>query len=107
MNADLKRIRTAAETDVLQRFADIEDSLPGSAATHADRRTRMALFERDGLPHRRVEQWKYTDLRTLVRQIAPIAGTAGAAETPTALLEGAHQIVMVDGDTGCRTGRPA
>ena len=97
MNADLKRIRTSAETDVLQRFADIEDSLPGSAAIHADRRTRMALFERDGLPHRRVEQWKYTDLRTLVRQIAPIAGTAGAVETPTALLEGAHQIVMVDG----------
>jgi hypothetical protein len=50
MNADLKRIRTAAETDVLQRFADIEDSLPGNAATHADRRTRMALFEREGCP---------------------------------------------------------
>jgi Fe-S cluster assembly protein SufD len=98
MNADLKRIRTAAETDVLQRFAGIEDSLPGNAATHADRRTRMALFEREGLPHRRVEQWKYTDLRTLVRQIAPMAEAAGSVETPAPLLDGAHQVVIVDGE---------
>lgn len=97
MNADLKRIRTAAESAVLESFADVEDTLPGNAATHADRRTRMALFEREGLPHRRMEQWKYTDLRTMVREIAPLAESAGTADAPAPLLEGAHQIVVVDG----------
>jgi Fe-S cluster assembly protein SufD len=97
MNADLKRIRTAAETAVLESFADVEDTLPGNAAIHADRRTRIALFEREGLPHRRVEAWKYTDLRTLVREIAPFADSAGAADVPAPLLEGAVQIVVVDG----------
>jgi Fe-S cluster assembly protein SufD len=97
MNADLKRIRTAAETAVLESFADVEDTLPGNAAIHADRRTRIALFEREGLPHRRVEAWKYTDLRTLVREIAPLADSAGAADVPAPLLEGAVQIVVVDG----------
>lgn len=97
MNADLKRIRTAAESAVLESFADVEDTLPGNAATHADRRTRMALFEREGLPHRRIEQWKYTDLRTMVREIAPLADKAGPADVPAPLLDGAHQIVVVDG----------
>lgn len=97
MNADLKRIRTGAETAVLESFAAIEDTLPGNAATHADRRQRMALFERDGLPHRRVEEWKYTDLRTLVRDIAPLADKAGEATVPAPQLDGAHQIVVVDG----------
>ncbi len=97
MNADLKRIRTAAESAVLESFADVEDSLPGNASTHADRRTRIALFEREGLPHRRIEPWKYTDLRTLVREIAPLADSAGTAEVPAPLLSGARQIVVVDG----------
>ncbi len=97
MNADLKRIRTAAETAVLESFANIEDTLPGNASTHADRRKRMALFERDGLPHRRVEQWKYTDLRTLVREWAPLAASDSKADVPAPLLDGAHQLVVVDG----------
>lgn len=97
MNADLKRIRTAAESAVLESFADVEDTLPGTAATHADRRTRMALFEREGLPHRRMEPWKYTDLRTMVREIAPLADKAGPVDVPAPLLDGAHQIVVVDG----------
>ncbi|MFK7791530.1 MAG: Fe-S cluster assembly protein SufD [Devosiaceae bacterium] len=97
MNADLKRIRTAAETAVIESFASAEEALPGNAAVHADRRQRMALFERDGLPHRRVEEWKYTDLRTLVRDIMPTAQEAGQVDVPAPMLEGALQIIMVDG----------
>ncbi|MBV6657908.1 MAG: Fe-S cluster assembly protein SufD [Devosiaceae bacterium] len=97
MNADLKRIRTEAETDLLEAFANAEDQLPGRAETHAARRARMALFEREGLPHRRIEQWKYTDLRTLVRQLAPLAAQTANASAPAPAVEGAVQIVLVDG----------
>src|SRR6185437_11391843 len=35
-------------------------------------------FDARGLPHRRVEEWKYTDLRALMRDAKPLAGPAGA-----------------------------
>ncbi len=97
MNADLRRIRTAAETALLESFADVQESLPGNSAVHADRRLRMGLFEREGLPHRRVEQWKYTDLRTLVRELAPLADAADISDVPGPVVAGSHQIVIADG----------
>ena len=33
-------------------------------------------FDARGLPHRRVEEWKYTDLRALMRDAKPLAGPA-------------------------------
>lgn len=100
MNVELKRIRTEAETAVLERFAAVEDTLPGKAETHAVRRNSIALFEREGLPHRRMEQWKYTDLRSMMREIAPLAEEAGTADVPAPLVEGAVQIVIIDGHLG-------
>lgn len=97
MNVELKRIRTEAETAVLEAFVDAQDTLPGKAETMAERRRRMALFERDGLPHRRIEAWKYTDLRTLMRAIAPLAEAPTPVDAPKALLDGAAQIVIADG----------
>ncbi len=44
------------------------------ATVRARRNRGLLLFERFGLPHRRVEAWKYTDLRTLMRTVAPLAG---------------------------------
>ena len=38
-----------------------------------------------GLPHRRVEEFKYTDLRALMREIAPFAATPSATESAKAL----------------------
>ncbi|MGD1886547.1 MAG: Fe-S cluster assembly protein SufD [Cohaesibacteraceae bacterium] len=102
MNMELKRIRTEAETAVLEAFIDAQETLPGKSETLSDRRQRMALFEQQGLPHRRVEEWKYTDLRTLMRTIAPLTlslgeGQAPEVDIPAPLLEDAVQIVIVDG----------
>src|SRR5690606_7889355 len=36
-------------------------------------------FEARGLPHRRVEEWKYTDLRALLRELNPLAPLPDAA----------------------------
>ena len=30
-----------------------------------------------GLPHRRLEDWKYTDLRALMREVLPLARRTG------------------------------
>ena len=38
---------------------------------------RFARFDALGLPHRRIEEWKYTDLRALMREAKPLAGGAG------------------------------
>lgn len=97
MNVELKRIRTGAETQVLEAFQAVEDTLPGMAQTHAERRQRMGLFERDGLPHRRNEEWKYTDLRALVRELAPLSDGSRQVDLPASLIEGSVQIAIVDG----------
>jgi len=38
-----------------------------------------------GLPHRRIEEWKYTDLRSLIRDVPPPAAPAAPAEARAAL----------------------
>src|SRR5262249_17802950 len=35
-------------------------------------------FDAAGLPHRRIEEWKYTDLRALIREAKPLAEPAKA-----------------------------
>ncbi|MEM6712903.1 MAG: Fe-S cluster assembly protein SufD [Pseudomonadota bacterium] len=103
MNVALNRVRTAAETDIIEGFRALEDTLPGGPSVHDDRRRRMALFEREGLPHRRIEAFKYTDLRSFMRELPPLADApdesveADGVDVPLPLLENAHQIVMVDG----------
>ena len=60
-------------------------------------------YERAGLPHRRNEDWKYTDLRVLMREVLPLA----AAPDPAALIHAprrwscmhrrVRRLVLVDG----------
>ncbi len=67
---------TAAEQRYLDLYASVADKLPG--ARHANvrekREAALDLFASQGLPHRRVEEWKYTDLRTLMPEVHPLAG---------------------------------
>ena len=62
------------------------------------------VFVREGLPHRRVEDWKYTDLRALMREAKPLAAPPDAqakarGKHAGALLDAgeAFRIVFVDG----------
>ncbi|MCS0493566.1 Fe-S cluster assembly protein SufD [Ancylobacter sp. MQZ15Z-1] len=77
MNADIRPIRTPAEQALIAEL----DQLPSVNDRLGDLRLAAARsFEENGLPHRRVEEWKYTDLRTLMRDAVPVAGTAAVAE---------------------------
>jgi Fe-S cluster assembly protein SufD len=104
MNAEIHPIKTAAETALAANFAAARHALPGAAAIAALREDAFKRFETSGLPHRRVEEWKYTDLRALMHEAFPLAGVPGAAAKALAkhagvalpLIEG-RRILFVDG----------
>ncbi len=101
---EVKVIKTAAETALAHAFAQAQPHLPGGAAIAAQRAAAFDVFAREGLPHRRVEDWKYTDLRALMRDAKPLASPPDAAakahaKTAGALLGdlGARRLVFVAG----------
>jgi Fe-S cluster assembly protein SufD len=104
MNAEVHPIKTAAETALATNFAAVRRALPGAGAVSALREDAFKRFEADGLPHRRIEEWKYTDLRALMRDAMPLAAAPSAAAKAYAKVAGgtlasieARRIVFVDG----------
>jgi Fe-S cluster assembly protein SufD len=73
MNAEIKPIKTAAEPGLAAAYQVAKKRLPGGPAFARLREQALAAFVEGGLPHRRIEEWKYTDLRTLLREAAPLA----------------------------------
>ncbi|MDT3686385.1 MAG: Fe-S cluster assembly protein SufD [Pseudorhodoplanes sp.] len=78
MNAEIRQIKTAAEQGLADAFSRVRASLPGAGAVAALREKAFSDFEARGLPHRRVEEWKYTDLRALMRDAKPLAAPPDA-----------------------------
>ena len=80
MNSIVRPIKTAAETALVEQFTAAKTSLPG------DKSIRETAFGAvvEGLPHRRVEEWKYTDLRALMKDAKPLASVPGKAEIEAA-----------------------
>ena len=104
MNAEVRPIKTAAETALATNFAAAKPALPGAAAIGTLREDAFRRFEAEGLPHRRIEEWKYTDLRALMREAKPLAGVPDAAAKARArdvlgqlAAIDARRIVFVDG----------
>jgi Fe-S cluster assembly protein SufD len=99
--ADVTLIKNPAEQQLAAEWAAAKRQLPGVAPL------REAAFERfatTGLPHRRVEEWKYTDLRALMRDAKPLAAPPDAAAKARAKDAGSvlsdidsRRLVFVDG----------
>ncbi|SON56497.1 FeS cluster assembly protein SufD [Hartmannibacter diazotrophicus] len=70
------RMKTAAEEGLAAIFDAAIDSLPGTDAVGEARRKAFALIRDKGLPHRRIEAFHYTDLRSLLRSVPPLAAVA-------------------------------
>jgi Fe-S cluster assembly protein SufD len=79
--ADITVMKTPAETGIAQLFDRLKGSLPGDLSI---RESAIAGFAERGLPHRRVEEFKYTDLRALMREAAPLAEKPGSADLAVA-----------------------
>jgi Fe-S cluster assembly protein SufD len=73
MNAEVKAIKTAAEQALAAAYDGARARLPGGADFARLRESALAAFVESGLPHRRIEEWKYTDLRALLREAVPLA----------------------------------
>jgi len=103
MSAEVRPIRTAAEQALAEAFAARAAARAGDPLA-GRREAAFHRFAAEGLPHRRVEDWKYTDLRALMREAKPLAGPPDAAGIARAKDAGAglrgvaaRRIVLVDG----------
>jgi Fe-S cluster assembly protein SufD len=98
--------RTRAEQALTESFEAVAGTLPGSATVRDARRRAIGTFAALGLPHRRIEEWKYTDLRALLKEAyAPAVGRPAevdqraldAALGPRLAGLDAIRVVFVDG----------
>jgi Fe-S cluster assembly protein SufD len=104
MSTEVRPVKTQAESALEGHFAAARRSLPGAPVIASLREDAFQRFAADGLPHRRVEEWKYTDLRALMREAMPLAPLPDGAAKLRAKQSGAMRaaidarcIVFVDG----------
>ena len=104
MNAELRSVKTGAEQALADAYTAAKATLPGDRKVAALRDAAAARFDAIGLPNRRVEEWKYTDLRGLLREARPLAGAPSEAAKSRAEQAGTtigdigvRRVVFVDG----------
>jgi Fe-S cluster assembly protein SufD len=97
MNVDVKPMKTAAELSLAGVYTAAKARLPGGGAVAELRESAFRSFEAQGLPHRRIEEWKYTDLRALMREARPVAGPPDAVAKARA-----RKAPCLIGDVECR-----
>src|SRR5207244_5665352 len=96
--------KTDTRRPLSDAFAAAHARLPGAGKVADIRRQALEAYERAGLPHRWIEDWKYTDLRVLIREVLPPAAAPDAAALKRAeaalkagAIKGARRLVLVDG----------
>ena len=104
MSAELRQVKTSAEQTLADAYVAAKPKLPGDGKVVALREAAFRRFDAQGLPNRRIEAWKYTDLRALMREAKPLAGPPDAAAKARAKAAGrtigdmdARRLVFVDG----------
>ncbi|MEG6509333.1 Fe-S cluster assembly protein SufD [Methyloligella sp. 2.7D] len=109
MDLPVKQLRSKAEQDLLDVFSAVNEALPGAEnkTVAKIRSDALADYASVGLPHRRVEAWKYTDLRSQMPEAFPLVQASGRAisdaEIETALsprIAGidAYRLVVAEGE---------
>jgi Fe-S cluster assembly protein SufD len=97
MNANVRPMKTGAELALAEAFSAAKPTLPGDGKIVQWREAAFERFAAVGLPHRRVEAWKYTDLRALLRDVKPLASPPDAAARARA-----RDAAGIVGDVACR-----
>lgn len=104
----LRALTTKAERGFVEHYHAARATLPAADSpwVRAMRERAIGDYAARGLPHRRIEEWKYTDLRASLSEAFPpaphIAGALSWEDVAQALgpaLSGlpAHRLVVVDG----------
>ncbi|WP_043879589.1 Fe-S cluster assembly protein SufD [Azorhizobium caulinodans] len=86
-------LRTAAEQALAAAVEQRLQSQPVAGRIGELRRAAATAFSEGGLPTRRVEEWKYTDLKAILRDAVPLAGPLDAS----AEAEGSFKALTVPG----------
>ena len=73
MPARIVSTRTDAEVALADAYGSAKGKLPGADVIRILRDEAFGTFAAAGLPHRRIEAWHYTDLRTLMQEALPLA----------------------------------
>lgn len=104
MVARIVSTRTDAEVSLADAFGSAKATLPGNAVVKEMRETAFGAFAEHGLPHRRIEAWHYTDLRSMMREALPLAPVpdvkaleAVRVEIAAATLPAGPRLLIVDG----------
>ncbi|GGE80897.1 Fe-S cluster assembly protein SufD [Stappia taiwanensis] len=105
MNMEPRGMESHAETEIAELFDKLRQDLPGAAEVARSREAAFAAFRQNGLPHRRVEDWKYSDLRNRLKSVpafaAPrddaAAGAIVAAAGDVYAAVDRYRLVLVDG----------
>jgi Fe-S cluster assembly protein SufD len=109
MELPVQQFRTKGEQGFLDLFEQASDALPGArdAFVSGLRRKAIEAYGRLGLPHRRIEAWKYTDLRSRLTDAYPLVSPTGVAVGEAELSRAlggdfvalpAYRLVVVEGD---------
>src|SRR5712671_4518473 len=79
--AEIALLKTAAEQQLAAQWLEAGHLRPDLEPTGLDalRAAAFDRFQNSGLPNRRVEAWKYTDLRALMRDAKPLAAPPDGA----------------------------
>ncbi|MCF6199186.1 MAG: Fe-S cluster assembly protein SufD [Hyphomicrobiaceae bacterium] len=106
MTAAPKIQKTQAEQALARQFDETGANLPGNDWVKGLRNDAIRRFGELGLPHRRIEEWKYTDLRLMLKEALSPAGSELSKVSDSDLYKAlggdlhglsAHHIVFVDG----------
>ncbi len=109
MELPVQQFRTKAEQAYLDMFESAREGLPGARDPFVAglRDKAIETYARLGLPHRRIEAWKYTDLRALLTEAYPLIRATSlpidAADVKKALGASiaalpAYRLVVVEGE---------
>ena len=81
MELPVQQFRTKAEQAYLDMFVAAEKALPGARNNWVSglRTKAIEAYGHLGLPHRRIEAWKYTDLRARLTDVNPLVKAEGVA----------------------------
>ncbi|MBC01519.1 MAG: Fe-S cluster assembly protein SufD [Rhodobacteraceae bacterium] len=105
MNMEPRTLETKAEAALAEAYETMRDSLPGGAGVAKLRTKAFDAFRAAGLPHRRVEEWKYSDLRARLKDVPAFAARRSEADAKAVLASAGeayasverYRLVIVDG----------
>ena len=109
MELPVQQFRTKAEQAFLDMFEEAGEALPGARDSFVSglRANAIQAYGRLGLPHRRIEAWKYSDLRARLTDVNPLLKAEGIAVSDADLARAlgseiaalpAYRLVVVEGD---------